>query len=408
LNSTINLPLHGGHAPPYLVKRMIRLSYAISKVIIDEYGQREFLKRLSDPLWFQAFGCVLGFDWHSSGVTTVVTGVLKQSIKENVHSISIAGGKGKRSLDTKNEIPLLAEKNYNLSSSKIDELLYASKIAAKIDNAALQDGYSLYHHVIFFDEYGNWAIVQQGMNSSNKMARRYHWISDNLKSFVIEPHVGIISENRNPNTLNMTSIDSNENQKICVDLVNSNINNLQSSVYKVLEITKKNASTKINTLDNWIVPQIDNTNNHTASTMESQGEYKSNNRVNMKSNSLREHYEMPRRLDWNIFRKAYDIQPKNYEQLISIPGIGPSSVRALSLIGEIIFGTSASWQDPVKYNFAHGGKDGVPYPVARKIYDKSISYLYSAIEGAEIQREERIDTLKKLAEFSNRMFDQKK
>jgi len=387
---------------------MIRLSYAISKVIIDEYGQREFLKRLSDPLWFQAFGCVLGFDWHSSGVTTVVTGVLKQSIKENVHSISIAGGKGKRSLDTKNEIPLLAEKNYNLSSSKIDELLYASKIAAKIDNAALQDGYSLYHHVIFFDEYGNWAIVQQGMNSSNKMARRYHWISDNLKSFVIEPHVGIISENRNPNTLNMTSIDSNENQKICVDLVNSNINNLQSSVYKVLEITKKNASTKINTLDNWIVPQIDNTNNHAASTMESQGEYKSNNRVNMKSNSLREHYEMPRRLDWNIFRKAYDIQPKNYEQLISIPGIGPSSVRALSLIGEIIFGTSASWQDPVKYNFAHGGKDGVPYPVARKIYDKSISYLYSAIERAEIQREERIDTLKKLAEFSNRMFDQKK
>lgn len=408
MNSTINLPLHGGHAPPYLVKRMIRLSYAISKVIIDEYGQIEFLKRLSDPLWFQAFGCVLGFDWHSSGVTTVVTGVLKQSIKENVHCISIAGGKGKRSLNTKNEIPLLAEKNYNLSSSKIDELLYASKIAAKIDNAALQDGYSLYHHVIFFDEYGNWAIVQQGMNSSNKMARRYHWISDNLKSFVIEPHVGIISENRNPNTLNMTSIDSNENQKICVDLVNSNINNLQSSVYKVLEITKKNASTKINTLDNWIVPQIDNTNNHAASTMESQGEYKSNNRVNMKSNSLREHYEMPRRLDWNIFRKAYDIQPKNYEQLISIPGIGPSSVRALSLIGEIIFGTSASWQDPVKYNFAHGGKDGVPYPVARKIYDKSISYLYSAIEGAEIQREERIDTLKKLAEFSNRMFDQKK
>jgi len=176
----------------------------------------------------------------------------------------------------------------------------------------------------------------------------------------------------------------------------------------VLEITKKNTLNKITTLDNWIVPQIDNTNISAACTMNSQGEYKFNNRVNMKSNSLREHYEMPRRLDWNIFRKAYDIQPKNYEQLISIPGIGPSSVRALSLIGEIIFGASASWQDPVKYNFAHGGKDGVPYPVARKIYDKSISYLYSAIDGAEIQRDERIDTLKKLAEFSNRMFNQKK
>src|SRR6476619_5281671 len=295
---------------------MKKLSFAISKVIVNEYGQHEFLRRLADPLWFQAFGCVLGFDWHSSGVTTVVTGVLKQSIKENVHSISIAGGKGKRSLDTKNEIPLLAEKNYNLSSSKIDELLYASKIAAKIDNAALQDGYSLYHHVIFFDEYGNWTIVQQGMNSSNKMARRYHWISENLKSFVTESHAGIISENRNPNTLNMTSIDSNENQKICVDLVNSNIINLQSSVYKVLEITKKNTLNKITTLDNWIVHQIDNTNISAACTMNTKGKYKFNNRVNMKSNSLSEHYEMPRRLDWNIFRKAYDIQPKNYEQLI--------------------------------------------------------------------------------------------
>ena len=409
MNSTINLPLHGGHAPPYLVKRMIRLSHAISKVIIDEYGQKEFLKRLSDPLWFQAFGCVLGFDWHSSGVTTVVTGVLKQSIQQSTHNISIAGGKGKKSLDTKNEIPILAEKNYNLSSSKINELLYASKMAAKIDNAALQDGYSLYHHVIFFDEQGNWAIVQQGMNSKNKMARRYHWISENLKSFVIEPHAGIISENKNPNTLNMTSIESKENQKICVEMVNGDINNLQSSVYKVLEIIKKNnTSNKINTLDNWIVPQNNNIKITIDSTLETQNEFKFNNKIYAKSNSLSEHYEMPRRLDWNVFRKAYDIQPKNYEQLISIPGIGPSSVRALSLIGEIIFGTSASWQDPVKYNFAHGGKDGVPYPVARKTYDKSISYLYSAIEGAEIQREEKIETLKKLAEFSNRMFNQKK
>ena len=141
------------------------------------------------------------------------------------------------------------------------------------------------------------------MNSSNKMARRYHWISENLKSFVTEPHVGIISENRNPNTLNMTSIDYKKKKKICVDLVNSDIINLQSSVYKVLEITKKNTLNKISTLDNWIVPQIDNTNISAASTMNSQGEYKFNNRVNMKSNSLREHYEMPRRLDWNILEK---------------------------------------------------------------------------------------------------------
>src|SRR4026207_1601113 len=149
-HATIKLPLHGGYAPAYLIRRMIKLSYAISKVIVDEYGQQEFLRRLADPLWFQAFGCVLGFDWHSSGVTTVVTGVLKQSLKEDVHGISVAGGKGRRSTETKYDILTLAEKHYNLSSGKIDRLLYASKMAAKIDNTAVQDGYSLYHHVILF------------------------------------------------------------------------------------------------------------------------------------------------------------------------------------------------------------------------------------------------------------------
>jgi len=366
---------------------MVRLSYAISKVIVDEYGQQEFLRRLSDPLWFQAFGCVLGFDWYSSGVTTVVTGILKQALNEDVHSISIAGGKGKKARETKNDIPKLAEKHYNLSSSKIDNLLYASRMAAKIDNAALQDGYSLYHHVILFDEHGNWTVVQQGMNPNNKMARRYHWVSDYLKSFVSEPHAGIISKCKSPHTLNMTSIDSAENQKICVELARGDINNLKSSVYKIAATYTLD---KRNTLDNWI-------------TADTSGKYEVS--TNTTKDPSTEHYWMPRRLDWDVFRNIYDIQPQNYEQLISIPGFGPASIRALSLIGEIIFGAKASWQDPVKYNFAHGGKDGVPYPIARKIYDKSISYLTSAIEGAEIEREERIQALKKLGDLSARMFN---
>lgn len=382
-SSTLDLPLHGGHAPSYLIRRMVKLAYAISKVVVDEYGQQEFLRRLSDPLWFQAFGCILGFDWHSSGVTTVVTGVLKQALNEDVHSISIAGGKGKKSTETKNDIPKLAEKHYNLSSSKIDNLLYASRMAAKIDNAALQDGYSLYHHVILFDERGNWTIVQQGMNLKNKFARRYHWVSDYLKSFISEPHAGIISKSKSPDTLNMTSIDSAENQKICVELARGDINNLKSSVYKITETYTRD---KRNTLDKWI----------TADT--------SDNDYKMKV-PLTEHYWMPRRLNWDLFRKIYDIQPQNYEQLVSIPGVGPSAIRALSLIGEIIFGAKASWQDPVKYNFAHGGKDGVPFPIARKIYDKSISYLTSAIEGAEIERQERIQALKILGDYSARMFN---
>jgi hypothetical protein len=383
--ATINLPLHGGHAPQYLIRRMIKLSNSISKVIVDEYGQGEFLRRLSDPLWFQAFGCVLGFDWHSSGVTTVVTGVLKQSLKEEIHAISVAGGKGKMAMQTKNDILKLAERYHNLSSTKIDDLMYASRMTAKVDNAAIQDCYSLYHHVILFDEQGDWTIIQQGMNPQNKMARRYHWNSENFKSFVSEPHAGIIGECKSPNTLNMTSIDSAENQKICIELINSDTNNLKSSVYKgrlIHTIREKN-----NTLDNWIIKEKNK---------------------NIDDQQYEEYYEMPRRLDWEAFKKSYDVRPQNYEQLISIPGIGPAAVRALSLIGEIIFGTKASWQDPVKYNFAHGGKDGVPYPVARKTYDKSIGYLSSAIEGAEIEREQRIQALRKLAEYSARMFNQDK
>lgn len=369
---------------------MKKLSFAISKVIVNEYGQHEFLRRLADPLWFQAFGCVLGFDWHSSGVTTVVTGVLKHSLNEDVHGVSIAGGKGKRSREAKNEIPNLAEKHYNLSSAKMENLLYASRMTAKVDNSAVQDGFSLYHHVIAFDDEGNWTVVQQGMNRTNRMARRYHWISDTVKSFTSEPHAGIISNFKNPNTLDMTSVDSAENQKISVELATSNIDNVKSSVRRIIV----DYCPQLNdiTLDKWIAGD----NNFHKDIPVSDP---------MKKVQNSEHYEMPRRLNWDVFRKIYDIQPKNYEELISIPGIGPAAVRALSLIGEIIFGTKASWQDPVKYNFAHGGKDGVPYPVARKTYDKSIGYLSSAIEGAEIERQERVQALMKLADYSARMFN---
>ncbi len=365
--SFINLPLHTGHPPAYLVRRMIKLSHAMCKVMVDEHGQQEFLRRLSDPLWFQAFGCVLGFDWHSSGVTTVVTGILKQSLSPDVHGICIAGGKGKKSTSAVRDIPVLAD-NFCLSTEKTDSLLRASRMSAKVDSAAVQDGYSLYHHTILFDERGNWAVVQQGMNPENRMARRYHWISDSLQSFVLEPHAGIICEARTENTLDMTATDSQENQKVCLDLVKGDTNNLKSSVYRL---------TASSTLDRWFgepaVPGISG-------------------------------YEMPRRLDWDLFKSIYDVQPGNYEELISIPGVGAATVRALALIAQLMYGTKASWNDPVKYSFAHGGKDGVPYPVARKVYDESIKYLAGAIEGAELEREERTSSLRKLAKFSENMF----
>ena len=199
-----NLPLHGGKAPRWLFKRMVSLSKGITDIIIFEYGREELLRRLSDPFWFQALSCVLGFDWHSSGCTTVTCGALKEAINPTEHGIAIAGGKGKKSRKTPNEIEEISE-NYNLSSKKIEELKYSSKMAAKVDNTAIQDGHNLYHHNIFISEDGVWTVVQQGLNSETNYARRYHWFSSHIRSFIYEPHEGIVGEKSEAKVLDMVS-----------------------------------------------------------------------------------------------------------------------------------------------------------------------------------------------------------
>ena len=363
---------------------MIKLSSAISKIIIDENGSKEFFKRLSDPLWFQAFGCVLGFDWHSSGLTTVVTGVLKQSLHYDTHGISLSGGKGRNATTPKHEIPILAEKYHNLSTNKTNELIYASKMSAKVDNSALQDGFNLYHHFILFDDNGDWAIIQQGINKNKKMARRYHWISNSLQNYIIEPHKGIIDNEKVPFCLDMTSRESEENRKTCLDIIEDGPQSIKTSVDKILE-------TKIsNNLDIWL------TNKNLSID---------NNRLFENSNRDIEKYEMPRRINWKVIDKLYDVSPKNYEEILSEEGVGPSTIRALSLIAEIIYGRRASWNDPVKYNYAHGGKDGVPFPIARKTYDNSIKFLNDAINGSEIEKEDKIKSLKRLSAYSNILFN---
>ena len=380
---TVNLPLHYGHAPSYLIKRMIKLSSAISTIIIEEKGSVEFFKRISDPLWFQAFGCVLGFDWHSSGLTTVVTGVLKQSINSETHGISVSGGKGINANKPKYEIPKLAENNHTLSTNQINNLIYASKMSAKIDNTAIQDGFSLYHHVIFFDNYGNWTIVQQGLNEKSKMARRYHWISDQLVDYIIEPHKGIIGNEKVPLCLNMTSKDSEENRKTCVDLIKEGSKSIKSSINKI------NKKLSFENLDKWI----------------DEPTTPPNCKIFVNEIQAIENYEMPLTLNWKTIDELYDITPTNYEDLISQKGVGPSLIRALSLISEIIYGNRASWKDPIKYNYAHGGKDGLPYPIARKTYDKSIKYLSEVISGSKIEKKERIASLKRLSTYSNILFN---
>ncbi|MCP8304596.1 MAG: DUF763 domain-containing protein [archaeon] len=360
------LPLHGGHAPRWLISRMENLSKEITWLIVDEHGTRELLRRISNPYWFQALGCVLGFDWHSSGLTTVVTGVLKRVLSSEEYGIMVAGGKGKASLRTQSEIDKIGEE-FSLSSSKVERLKYASKVCAKVDNVAIQAGYPLYHHAFFMIEEGEWSVVQQGMNAQDRTARRYHWLSENLGDFVVEPHEAIVGDVRRRSVLNMTAREAEENRKTCVDLVKGDPNNLISSIKRIGAPS---------TLDPWI---------------QDQGSIKIANV---------EGFSMPKKLNWAIFKRLYDFQPKDYEELLTFKGVGPSIVKALALISELVYGKEASWRDPVKYSFAFGGKDGVPRPIDRREMDRSIKILYDAVEQAQIGRKEKLQAIKRLQRFT--------
>jgi hypothetical protein len=329
----------------------------------------------------------------------VVMGVLKQSISADSHGIIIAGGKGKKSRHALMEIETGSQNEFSLSDSKINNLLYASRMSAKIDSSAIQDGYSLYHHNILFDQDGNWSIVQQGLNNKNNTARRYHWFSKSLKSgFAAEPHSGIIGDQICSCTLDMTSSDSIENQKTSIDLVKSNIN-YESYAASINQLFKEKDQS---VLDTWF-----DGNSHTDLRSTNDGpahKYQKNNVDHSFAVDINNHYSMPRKVNWDIFKKIYDIQPSTYEELLAIRGVGPSTIRSLSLIGELIYGTKSSWTDPIKFCFAHGGKDGVPFFVDRKGYDRSIDFLNSAIESASISRDDKLDALKKLSTYNSMIY----
>lgn len=350
-----DLPLHGGWAPAWLVKRMKSLARQIAFIIVDEYGRDEFLKRISDPFWFQALGCVLGFDWHSSGVTTVTTAVLKAAVDPEETGIAICGGKGKHSRETISEIVSIGDR-LSLSTSKIEELQYASRMGAKVDAAAIQAGYALYHHCFIFTEDGKWSIIQQGLNPSNKMARRYHWASDSLKSFVVSPHKAIVGV-REGKVLDMTAIESEGCRRASVELAKSPPSELRNSVAELRDPKQR-------TLAEWTGEKV---------------------------------LIMPWTINWKALELAYNRQPKDYEELLGLEGIGPSTVKGLALVAELVYGEPPSWKDPVKYSFAFGGKDGVPFPVKRKEMDEAIEILRLAIESSKVGDHERRSALKRLS-----------
>lgn len=369
---TAHLPLHGGKAPAYLFSRMTKLAREISLAIIQEYGTVELMRRLSDPYWFQAFGCVLGYDWHSSGVTTVVCGALKEAWKPiwNETGLYIAGGKGGTSRKTPGEIEARGE---DLQVSPAG-LVYASRMSAKVDNTALQDGYQIYHHSFLFDREGRWAVIQQGMNEENGYARRYHWLSETVSDFVEEPHAGIITADTTT-PLNMTAHESDAARTASVQLsLEKPWKTLQE--LKAIQRSSEPSSTLkpaelINAGEN--LPALDLPAHH----------------------SILARDLHPDRIA-TAFEAAYETQPKSFEELLGVKNVGPKTIRALALLSEIVYGAKPSFTDPARFSFAHGGKDKIPYAVDRVTYDRSIQILHTAVEKAKMGERERLDAIKRL------------
>jgi len=349
-----HLPLHYGKAPSWLFQRMKSLAREITLFVIDAYGVEEMLLRLSDPFWFQSFGCVLGFDWHSSGVTTTVCGAMKEGIRgmEKEIGLYIAGGKGRASRKT----PLEIEEICDQRSIDGTPLIYASRISAKVDSAAVQDGYQIYHHCFFFTENGSWAVVQQGMNERSRYARRYHWLSQGLKDFVCEPHWAVCCDRRSEG-LNLVAFESEQARKAIAELSHERPEFLITEGKKAIEL------------------------------------FLSEEHFILGEDIRLERLE-------KIFNQIYDRSPQNFEQLLGIQGVGAKSLRALSLISELIYGVRPSFKDPARFSFAHGGKDGHPYPVDRKAYDQTIEVLKSAVDKARLGDREKIEAIHRLRHFT--------
>lgn len=347
----VDLPLHYGTAPVWLFDRMKRLVRAVVEVIVAEYGAEEVLRRISDPVWFQSLGCVAGFDWHSSGLTTTVCGALKEGVKglESELGIFVCGGKGRAARRTPDEITFFAER-FGLDGPILTQ---TSRLVAKVDSSGLQDGFQIYHHMFIGTKSGAWAIVQQGMNPATHWARRYHWNSEGLESFVSEPHKAIAGEPA-PAVLNMVAREAEKARQVVVELAQ-----------EVPEKTLKE------------VTSLKMPEHH----------------------PILEHDICPRHLK-KVLISSYEKPPADFAQFLLTPGVGPKTVRALALVAEVIYGAPLSFRDPVTYSFAHGGKDGYPYPVNRTDYDRTILFLEKGVKEAKLGYNEKLAALKRLERWS--------
>lgn len=349
-----DLPLHYGKVPPWLAQRMTLLGGAIIESIVLEYGKAAVLSRLSDPFWFQAFGCALGMDWHSSGITTSVMGSLKAAVNPAFKDLGIyiCGGKGKHSTKTPDELILFADRT-GLNGT---DLVRSSRLTAKVDNTAIQDGFQLYLHSFIVTDEGDWAVVQQGMNDATGMARRYHWHSEKVNSFVENPHTFIYGQNQGP-ILNLVDVDAG------------------SAKTGILDIIKERPS--------LILPEIQKI------VMPKHHEVRATN-VNLKRLGA-------------VLALAHDSDIRNFESLLLLEGVGPRTIQSLALVSEVIHGTPSRFSDPARFSFAHGGKDGHPFPVPTKVYDETISILKHSVEKAKLGDSDKQQAIKSLTAAAQKM-----
>ena len=345
-----DLPLHGGRVPQWLATRMTKLGTAITETIVHDYGTSAFLSRLSDPFWFQAFGAVMGMDWHSSGITTSVMGALKRGLASRSDELGlyICGGRGRFSRNTPSELKSLADKR----GFDGDALVRTSRLTARVDNNAIADGFQIYLHSFVVSADGEWAVVQQGLNDRNGMARRYHWHSASVKDFVQEPHNAIVGENQGI-IMNLVDVDARPAQRA------------------MLELAHEKPDVALNAARYLHMPS---------------------------------HHEVKERnVDLNrlgaVLAVAYERGLHDFAELLLLEKLGPRTLQSLALVAEVVHGAPTRFADPARFAFAHGGKDRHPFPVPLKTYDESLNFLRTSLDAAKVGDKDKIEGFQRLNRF---------
>ncbi|WP_123149546.1 DUF763 domain-containing protein [Mesorhizobium delmotii] len=372
-SGSADLPLHGGRVPKWLGDRMTRLGAVMCEAIIHHYGREELLRRLAHPFWFQSFGAVMGMDWHSSGITTSVIGALKRGLAplSGELGIHVCGGRGAHSRKTPHELAVIGERVGFDGTG----LATASRLVAKVDSAAVQDGFDLYLHGFIVTDDGDWVVVQQGMNGDSKVARRYHWLSEGLKSFVDQPHAAIEGANQG-------------------EIVNLTDHRADASRKGQLELLQDLGPDRI--LREFAALERD-------VTAEPEPEQPMLPHLVMPAHhDVRESDVVMRRLHGNMAAAA-ERGPADFSELLLVPGVGARTVRALALVAEVLHGAPCRFSDPGRFSLAHGGKDRHPFPVPLKVYDETIGVLKSAVHKARLGRDEEIGALKRLDDQSRQV-----